>query len=64
MVVWVEAAAEESTMSNNRWSRIEASVEWPKIAGPRTESTSPTLAELPEPDPDCADPGEGLRRRG
>jgi hypothetical protein len=40
IVVWVEAAAEESTMSNKRCESTEAKAECPKIAGPRIESTS------------------------
>jgi len=51
MVVWVEAAAEDSTMSNKRWSRIDANVECPNIAGPRIESTSLAWLVLPRPMP-------------
>ena len=40
IVVWVDAAADDSTISSNKWSRIDANVECPKIAGPRIERTS------------------------
>ena len=62
IVVWVEAAAEDSTISSSSWVRNEPKPEEPKTAPPRTDSTSPALSGLPRPMPlvpmpanDCAE---------
>src|SRR5437764_8718276 len=51
IVVWVDAAAEDSTMSSSRWVRNEPKAEVPKTRLPWTDSTSPAFARLPRPLP-------------
>src|SRR5437764_11699196 len=51
IVVWVEAAAEDSTMSSSRWLRNEPKAEWPNTRPPWIDSTSPALSTLPRPVP-------------
>ena len=51
IVVWVEAAAEDSTISSSRWVRNDPKPEVPNTALPWTDSTSPALATLPRPLP-------------
>jgi hypothetical protein len=51
IVVWVEAAAELSTINRRRWVRTLAKPDVPKMEWPRTESTSPSLAEFRSPMP-------------
>src|ERR1700683_1106296 len=51
MVVWVEAAAELSTISSSRWDRKLPSPDVPKIDDPSTDRTSPTLLGLESPIP-------------
>src|SRR5580658_3868418 len=51
MVVWVEAAAELSTMRRRRWERKLPNPEDPKMELPRTERTSPVLLGLERPIP-------------
>jgi hypothetical protein len=62
IVVWVDAAAEVSTMRTSSLERNSPIPLPPKTASPRMESTSPVLALLPSPMPevpmpanDCAD---------
>ena len=62
IVVCVDAAAEDSTMSSSRWVRKEPKADVPKTRLPWTDSTSPALATLPRPLPvvlmpakDCMD---------
>src|ERR1700733_10632589 len=62
IVVWVEAAAEESTIRISRWDRTLPKPEVPNTALPMMDSTSPVLFALPRPMPvvpmpanDCAD---------
>ncbi len=61
IVVWVDAAAEESTIRISRWDRTLPSVPPPNTEVPRTDSTSPALFGLarpmplaPMPENDCA----------
>src|ERR1039458_766539 len=49
IVVWVEAAAELSTIRRRRWERKLPNPEDPKMELPRTESTSPMLLGLERP---------------
>src|SRR5437763_427907 len=51
IVVWVEAAAEDSTIRKSRRVRNWPKPDDPKIALPWTESTSPMLAGLARPMP-------------
>ncbi len=51
IVVWVEAAAELSTIRTSSRARKTPKPEPPKTAVPRTESTSPTLFGLARPMP-------------
>ena len=51
IVVWVDAAAELSTISRSRWVRNEPNPDVPKTEPPRTDSTSPWWAGLPRPTP-------------
>ncbi len=51
MVVWVEAAAELSTISSSSRDRTVPKPPLPKIAPPRTDSTSPPWAWLDSPIP-------------
>ena len=51
MVVWVEAAAELSTMRSSRCANTLPNVDVPNTEWPRTDSTSPWLAGLPRPIP-------------
>src|SRR5216683_4701926 len=51
IVVWVDAAAEESTISSSRWVRNEPQAELPKTLLPWIDSTSPAFATLPRPLP-------------
>src|SRR5215471_254301 len=51
IVVCVEAAAEDSTMSSSRWVRNDPKPEWPNTASPWIDSTSPAFARLPRPLP-------------
>src|ERR1700678_52533 len=51
IVVWVDAAAELSTISSRRWYMNEPKPEVPKIEWPITESTSLSLAVFPRPMP-------------
>src|SRR5437762_2120432 len=51
IVVWVDAAAEDSTMSSSRWVRNEPKAEVPNTALPCTDSTSPALSRLLRPLP-------------
>ena len=51
IVVWVEAAAEESTISSSRWLRNVPRPDVPNTLLPWTDSTSPALATLPRPLP-------------
>src|SRR6516162_5574637 len=51
IVVWVEAAAEDSTISSSRWVRNEPKPEVPNTALPWIDSTSPAFATLPRPLP-------------
>src|SRR5215469_12890118 len=51
MVVWVDAAAEESTMISSRRKKTLPTVPLPNTAWPWMDSTSPTLLELPRPLP-------------
>src|SRR5436190_23753798 len=51
MVVWVDAAAEDSTMSSSRWVRNDPKPELPNTAVPWIDSTSPAFATLPSPLP-------------
>ena len=51
MVVWVEAAAELSTIRSSRWDSTLPKPEVPKTEWPRTERTSPWLFGLPRPMP-------------
>ena len=62
MVVWVEAAAELSTINNKSLVSTLPSPDVPNTACPKPESTSFSLAGLPRPMPfvprpakDCAD---------
>src|SRR5438445_10857948 len=62
IVVWVDAAAEDSTISSSRWVRNEPKPDVPKTRLPWTDSTSPALSRLPRPLPvvlipanDCMD---------
>src|SRR5215471_2360826 len=51
IVVWVEAAAEDSTMSSSRWVRNDPKAEVPNTRLPWTDSTSPAFAMFPRPLP-------------
>ena len=51
IVVWVEAAAEESTISSSRWLRNVPRPDVPNTLLPWTDSTSPAFATLPRPLP-------------
>src|SRR5690348_1630571 len=51
IVVWVEAAAEDSTINSSRWVRNEPQPELPNTRWPWTDSTSPALFRLPRPLP-------------
>ena len=51
MVVWVEAAAELSTIRRRRWERKLPNPDVPKMELPKTDSTSPTLFGLERPIP-------------
>ena len=51
IVVWVEAAAEDSTISSSRWLRNEPQADVPKTRLPWTDSTSPAFAVFPRPLP-------------
>ena len=51
IVVWVEAAAELSTMSSSSRDRKVPKPDPPKTAVPSTESTSPVLFGLARPMP-------------
>src|SRR5450755_1939838 len=51
IVVWVEAAAEDSTISSSRWVRNDPKPEVPKTRLPWIDSTSPALFTLPRPLP-------------
>src|ERR1051326_7201072 len=51
IVVWVEAAAEDSTMSSSRWVRKDPNPELPNTRLPWIDSTSPAFAKLPRPLP-------------
>src|SRR5215471_2655887 len=51
IVVWVDAAAEDSTISSSRWVRNDPKAEWPNTASPWIDSTSPALFMLPRPVP-------------
>src|SRR5436305_14187360 len=51
IVVWVEAAAEDSTMSSSRWVRNEPKPEVPNTRLPWIDSTSPAFATFPRPLP-------------
>src|SRR5215475_11632077 len=53
IVVCVEAAAEESTISSSRWVRTDPKPEWPNTASPWIDSTSPAFAGI-------SDKGNGL----
>ena len=49
IVVWVDAAAEDSTMRISRWLRKVPNPLVPKTEEPRTEITSPALFGLARP---------------
>ena len=51
IVVWVEAAAELSTIRISRWESTLPNPEVPKTEPPSTFSTSPTFAGFPSPMP-------------
>ncbi len=51
IVVWVEAAAEDSTISSSSRLRNDPKPEVPKTRLPWTDSTSPALFTLPRPLP-------------
>src|SRR5215470_13428111 len=51
IVVWVDAAAEDSTMSSSRWVRNDPNGEVPNTRLPWMDSTSPAFATLPRPLP-------------
>src|SRR5579872_1719851 len=51
MVVWVDAAAEDSTIRNSNLDRNVPNPCPPKTAGPSTDSTSEELLLLPSPIP-------------
>ena len=51
IVVWVEAAADVSTIRISRWDRKLPSPLPPNTALPSTDSTSPELSWLPSPMP-------------
>src|SRR5208283_3804375 len=51
IVVWVEATAEENTMSSNRWEKIEPNQLEPNTADPCTDSTSVRWAGFASPIP-------------
>jgi hypothetical protein len=51
MVVWVDAAAEVSTISTSSRARNTPNPALPKTALPSTEITSPVLLLLPSPMP-------------
>src|SRR5215475_4296982 len=51
IVVWVDAAAEESTISSSRWARNEPQAELPNTRLPWIDSTSPALSMFPRPLP-------------
>src|SRR3974390_3020422 len=51
IVVWVEAAAEVSTIRTSRRERTAPIPVAPKMALPSTERTSPMFAGLPRPEP-------------
>src|ERR1700745_4128410 len=51
IVVWVDAAAEDSTMSSSRWGRNDPKPEVPKTSLPGTVWPSPAFATLPRPLP-------------
>ena len=63
IVVCVEAAAELSTMSRRSLVRKLPKPDVPKMEDPSTESTSPALVGVLQPDPLRADAGVGLRRQ-
>src|SRR6516165_4615952 len=51
IVVWVEAAAEDSTISSSRWVRNDPNAEVPNTRLPWTDNTSPAFAMFPRPLP-------------
>src|SRR5215472_16918970 len=51
IVVCVEAAAEDSTISSSRWLRNEPKPDVPNTALPWIDSTSPALLMFPRPLP-------------
>src|SRR6266481_8379811 len=51
IVVWVDAAADDSTITSSRWKKTDPTVPLPKTAWPWIESTSPALLRLPRPLP-------------
>src|SRR5947207_14818440 len=51
IVVWVDAAAEDSTISSSRWEKNEPTPELPKTRPPWMDRTSPALFRLPRPLP-------------
>src|SRR6516162_8868060 len=51
IVVWVDAAAEDSTISSSRWVRTDPKPELPNTALPWIDSTSPALFTFPRPLP-------------
>ena len=63
IVVWVEAAAELSTMSSSRWDRTLPNPDVPNTEWPRTDRTSPWLFGVAEPDAGRPDAGVGLGRQ-
>src|SRR5581483_2709928 len=51
IVVWVEAAAEDSTIRISRWLKTVPAVPVPKTELPWMDSTSPAWSTLPSPRP-------------
>jgi hypothetical protein len=58
MVVWVEAAAEVSTMSNNKWVSTVPIQPSPNTAVPTVDNTSPTFAGFASPIPSVPTPAK------
>src|SRR5882724_7738822 len=60
IVVWVEAAAEDSTMSSSRWVRNEPKPDPPNTAWPWMDSTSLALSGLFRPFPVSPTPAKDI----
>src|SRR5262245_53636232 len=63
IVVCVDAAAEDRTISSSRWVRKEPKPDVPNTASPWMDRTSPALSRLPRPRPVVPMPAKDCMER-